>query len=156
MGKLAESFKGVIISGLDLIEQEINNCPEKLWEEMFGGDYYWDQICHAVGSVPLFLSLVGSKETVELPKGASGNLHQQANPGEPHGKQLVLDALKKSKDIAIAFFDNFDDADLLKEVNFFGITITTAGLFIFMASHIQYHVGACDAALRQNGAKAAM
>jgi uncharacterized damage-inducible protein DinB len=93
---------------------------------------------------------------VELPKGASGNLHSQADPNEPHGKELVLDALKKSRDVVVSFFDSFDDADLLKEVNFFGRTITMAQLFIITAAHIQYHVGACDAALRQNGAKAAM
>jgi hypothetical protein len=156
MGQLADIFKQAALGNLELLRKDIETATPEVWEKKFGGDYYWDQILHGVGSAGLFLSLLGAQGVPQAPQGASVNLRQEADPSKPHGKDIAIAYLEENIRFLNEFFENFDDAALSKPAHFFGRETTGGGILAFLATHLAYHVGACDIILRENGLPGAL
>jgi hypothetical protein len=156
MSKLADAFKQSALNNFGLLRKDIENCPDDIWEKKFGGDYYWDQMYHAIGSVGVFLNLLGVKGAPAIPEGASGNLRREADPSKPHGKKIALLLLEDTVKFLTEYFETLDDSVLLTPADFFGHKTTYGGIIAFCGVHLAYHVGACDMILRENGIQGAL
>ncbi|MDR2401257.1 MAG: DinB family protein [Deferribacteraceae bacterium] len=156
MGEFAKIFKDSVFNNIHLLKQDIENCSEEVWEKKFGGNYYWDQLLHAIGSAGLFLGILEVRGAPETPKSSSLNLRQDADPSKAHSKDVALAFLEETVTFLSNYFENLDDEVLLNPAEFFGQKTTYGGILSFLAVHLAYHVGACDVILRENGLEGAL
>ena len=133
-------------------------CPENIWFETYGGYPVWQQAFHAFACYDFFVR--GTDETPSpLYFGEKENdvIHFQAAP-KAVSKTEMKEAATRAKAKIDAFFDSFkDDAELYQKhaglSARIGVPFTILGLIATLSSHGFYHLGSCDAALRQNGLK---
>ena len=144
-----------INSQLALVEADIKNCPDNLWEEKCGGDPYWRQLYHLLCGMRVMLNFPeDAPPQFPLPEEA-GRL-QGAVITEPHGKDIILKFLEDTKNYLSDYFKRLNDNMLFAETDFYGRTLPLLAVLLISSGHILYHVGVCDAALREKGAKASM
>ncbi len=153
--KVTDVMAQTISSQFMLVEADIKNCPDKLWEEKCGGDPYWEQIYHVLAGVYVMLNFPGDPAPVFPLSGEAGRL-KGAVVTEPHGKEVMLKYLEETRQYLINYFKRLDDSMIFTEKDFFGRKLPLLAILAIVSSHILYHVGVCDAALRENGAEAAM
>ncbi|MDR2869013.1 MAG: hypothetical protein LBV04_01035 [Deferribacteraceae bacterium] len=161
MNNLKEQMRLGFQSCLPMIKVDIDNCPDALWEKKVGGDFYWQQVFHAISSTAGMLT-----ENVETPTFPIPNelTFLEQYPGMPyitdykgvHGKDLMYASLELTAKHIDTYFEKLDANDLFKMVDFFGTEMTLFNRLGATCSHIMYHVGALDAALRDHGAKGSM
>ena len=141
---------------LTLVEADIKNCPDSLWEEKCGGDPYWEQIYHVLCGMYLMLSFPDDPAPEFPLPGDAGKLNG-AVVNEPHGKEIVLQFLEDTKKHLSGYFKRLDDSMLYAvKKDFFGEKLPLLAILVIASGHILYHVGVCDAALREKGAKTSM
>lgn len=137
-----------------LLERYIDICPGEIWRETNGGWPVWQQIYHALAAIDFFVGRVGTPSDWPFDQ-ATGGLHVvsgQYLPGE-EAKKLAAEARTRAE----AYLAGLSDADLaaceprLSAV--FGSDVTHGAIVGMLASHTLYHVGSCDAALRDHGLK---
>ena len=137
----------------------IEVCPEDLWAEKFGGWPVWQQVYHALGSCQFWVLQDG--ETPEQgPYPPEVNMFQSIPDAAP-AKKDVLEYGARMKSRADAYLDALRDADLPGLNQGLTVRMKARGLPEFshsrtlamLSGHILYHLGACDAALRERGLK---
>jgi hypothetical protein len=140
--------------------QFIEVCPDDVWTKKFGGWPVWQQVYHALGTCQFFALKEG--ETPE----------QGLYPPEVHRFQSTPDAAPAKKDIqeyaarmkarADSYFTAMQDADLpgvnqslTSRLRAFGVQhdFTHSQTMAMLSGHLLYHLGSCDAALRDIGLK---
>jgi len=138
-----------------LLKQFIKVCPADLWQEKFGGWPVWQQVYHAIGAIDFF-TLGANLPSSESPlANAVGGLEVQ---GEKGLNQVEMETFaSKMEEKGKAFFNLLSD-DQLAQKNIplseaMGNETTNATALAMMAAHTLYHLGSCDAALRQRGLK---
>ena len=137
-----------------LLERYIDVCPDDIWNEKNGGWPVWQQLYHALTAIDFFVGQVGTPSDWPFDQ-ATGSLTVVS---EQH---LSREAAKKlageAKARADAYVAGLADADLaareprLSAV--FGSDVTHGAIVGMLVSHTLYHVGSCDAALRDHGLK---
>jgi hypothetical protein len=146
---------------LGALKKDIDNCPDALWEKKFGGDFYWQQVYHAIATTAELLSENMTLPEFPLPMNVS-NLEEYpgreyiTNYTGAHGKDLMHKSIEVVEKHIGAYFDTLNPDDLMKPIDFFGQQMPLYSKLGITISHIMYHVGALDAALRDHGAKASM
>ena len=140
---------------LALVEADITNCPDNLWDEKCGGDPYWEQLYHTLCGIYFTLNFPDDPAPTLPLSGDAGRLNG-ANISEPHGKEVVLKFLEDTKKYLSSYFKRLDDSMLYAEKEFYGQKLPLLAILAMASGHIMYHVGVCDAALREKGAKASM
>ena len=136
----------------------IEVCPEEIWAEKFGGWPVWQQIYHALG---LQFSTLQEGETPEpgLYPPEVGSFEEI--PDKAPAKKDVLAYAARMKAKADAYINALRDADL-PAVNqgltnrmqaYGGWKFSHAQTLTMLSGHMLYHLGPCDAALRQHGLK---
>lgn len=139
-----------------LYEKFLVLCPENIWEEKFGGWPVALQYYHALSATGMLISSINGKKA-ENPAPESGGLGDSLDhiPASALAKTYLVN-LKKAFQDTIA---TLTDADLLKingpVTQKFGRDVTVAETLELMACHMQYHLGACDGALRNSDLTAA-
>ncbi|MDR2884538.1 MAG: hypothetical protein LBV09_05470 [Deferribacteraceae bacterium] len=158
MARVTDIFRDSVLINLSLVDVVINNCSDELWEKKFGGDYYWAQVFHLIGGVSYFMGLVGQEGLPMIPEntGTDGILRKPSDPSLDHSKEKALAFNKEMMTAVAAAFDRLDDSTLFTPIDFYGNPTTHGGMYSLLAAHILYHIGACDAALRDNGLTAAI
>lgn len=155
MSKVAvESLKGTFSYSWSLLEKFIDVCPEDLWVKKFGGWPIWQNVYHAIGSIDFFVLQEGDKPTQAMFSHTVSSLSEVATGPVPTRQDLkaVMAELKKTAD---KYFDGLGDAQL-KDGNE-GLSQrmpspwTNAATCAMLAAHTMYHLGICDAALRERG-----
>ncbi len=139
---------------MDFIKQFIEVCPEEIWLKNFGGWPVWQQIFHTVGCIPFFTDkmagIQASEDDVKVCK-------LEVIGKQVKGREELLIMFGYMEKMAGEFFTSLNDAKLLEVCEPFlqktGKSVTYAGLLSLMASHNMYHLGSCDAALREAGLK---
>jgi len=143
-----------------LMAQFIEVCPDDVWAKKFGGWPVWQHVYHTLGCHQFFTLQEG-----EAPE-------QGLYPPEVHSFRSTPDAAPLKKDIqeygarmkakADAYLNALQDADL-PAVNQ-GLTARMKALGVprefshsqtlaTLSGHILYHLGTCDAVLRERGMK---
>lgn len=157
---MSKAFVDVLRFGsghaLQLCNKFLEICPEDIWRQKDGGWPVGQQFYHLLLASGKFLAGMG-ESGVENP--------------DPKGGQLSDDRTYcPSKDAARKFFNNIslginklldrlDDEELLQKNQQFsqmlGKEVNNAECLNLMVAHMLYHLGSCDAALRNAGLEGA-
>ena len=150
--KVAKAIeRAIIIDGLGSIEKNITGCPESVWDMKFGNDCYWQHIFHALASSFGLLPLAGAgMPELGIPV-EFARLKNTEDLKTPHTKEMMLDFRQKVLEHVNNYFKTLEDSKLFEEVDFYGHKIPLINKLLIASGHILYHVGICDAALRDNG-----
>ncbi len=152
---IVAALEGAMNNSYGLLTKFIEVCPDKVWNEVSGGWPVWQQVAHAAGVYALFAELPGEaplaspfdQEIGRLTKVAEGSCD----------KAIVVDYLERAKARADKYVAGLDDSKLLEKHAFFsqlkGADVPHVTVLGLLASHTMYHLGSCDAALRDNGLK---
>lgn len=131
-------------------------CPESVWTKRSGGWPVGRQFYHLCQAAGLFIAGLGG-EKAESANPKAGDLGEDRDycPSKEEAKELfnsVSQALNK-------LLDSLNDEDLLKNNPAFsqrlGKEVNNAECLNLMVSHMLYHLGSCDAALRGAGLEGA-
>ena len=131
-------------------------CPENIWHESFGGYPVWQQAFHAFACYDFFVRGLDEAPSPLYFGDKEGDvIHFQAAP-KVVSKAEMKEAAATAKSKIDAFFATFkDDAELYQKHEGLsariGVPFTILGLMVALSTHGFYHLGSCDAALRQNG-----
>ena len=143
-----------------LMVQFIEVCPEDIWAKTFGGWPVWQQVYHALGACQSFTLQDG--ETPE-----QGLYPQEVNsfqsiPDAAPLKKNVLEYAVRMKAKADAYLNALQDADLPRLNQSLTDRMKAKGIqhecshsqtLALLSGHLMYHLGSCDAALRERGLK---
>lgn len=135
-----------------LLTRFIEVCPEEIWQEKNGGWPVWQQIYHALTALDFFVGNVGTptewpfdEETGQLAHGASD---------KKLDRDVAIRLAGEAKARVETYLAALTDADLAtpepRLTAIFGADMPHAAIIGMLASHTLYHVGSCDAALRDH------
>lgn len=148
------ALKGPIDTSFDMLNQFIDVCPDDLWGEKNGGWLVWQQVYHSISAVDFFIAYDGEKEP-PLAKEEVADLAEVADAVV--SKEKIKAACAAARERLGRYLASITDDDLPKRNE--GVftrsqwEITHAGTLSFIAAHNLYHLGSCDAALRNRGLK---
>ncbi len=142
------SLKGPIDRSFGLLNQYIDVCPETVWAEKSGGWPIWQQVFHTLSAVKFFTGMDAGIPDLD-PEGL-----KQAS-AKTVSKDDVRKAMKAAQATVEKYVGSISDADLTKrnEPVFKAAEwdINHAFTLSMLAAHNLYHLGSCDAALRNHG-----
>ena len=152
MDAVIQCFKDDFERFWGLMEKQIDICPDEIWSKKAGGWIFWQQILHSIGCVELFVlpegessSLPFSREEVLLIK----------EPGQAVSKVEMLELAGRMKGLADAYIASTTaqtltspEAGISKRM---GRELTRQYAIIALIRHCCYHLGCCDATLREHG-----
>ena len=138
-----------------MLQQFIEVCPDDIWKKKFGGWPIWQQLYHGIGAVNFFILPPGAAfPEMPFPQNV-GSL--EVTPDTPADKAVLKACAVQLKTAADAYFASLTD-EMLGEKNEglsqrLNIPMTHATTAAMLTGHSLYHLGACDAALREQGLK---
>ena len=151
--EIVKALTGPVETSFALLEKFIDSCPDDLWAEKKGGWPLWQQIYHAIGAIDFFIEVPGETPPAPLAPAGVGSLTEVA--AEAVGKAEIKAALESAKGRVGKFLASLNDADLAKRNEpLFArakFEMTLAGTVSMLSAHALYHIGSCDAALRDRG-----
>jgi len=151
MKVVTESLKASFDRGWEFLNQIIEVCPDDVWNKKAGGYYFWQQLYHCFACADIFIMPKGG--ALENPDIALFKTELQSAMSKEEVKKFG----SKMKGKADAWIESLDDAALCEIHEGFsekrGSPVTNALAFTAMISHSSYHIGSCDAILRDNGQK---
>ena len=150
---ITESLAGGVQHAFALSNQFVDVCPEEVWGKTFGKWPVWQQLFHAYAAVDFFLrSADASPETSIFPDGV-GDL--KTTMDDAPAKLIIKDYFAQAQKRVNDYIATLDDAKLAQKHEGlsarFGRDVTHAANVALIASHTMYHLGCCDAALRESG-----
>lgn len=150
---IIECFKNDFDRFWGLFVKQINLCPKELWAKKTGGYIFWQQQLHIVACTFLFAQPQGpglksvpyKPEILMLSEAADFDLE----------KEELLRLAQEALSAAHEFMGRQTVATLtLKHelmTNLLGREMTNQTALIALIRHLCYHLGSCDAALRDEG-----
>ena len=150
---IAQSLEGNIKHTFNLLDQFLEVCPENIWGKKFGGWPVWQQVYHALSALDFFTrpqdAPEGPKPFGKEEANLSGIATSTANKAKLKTYAVEMQAQTH------AYIAGLDDADLARNneglATRMGRSITHASTLTLIAAHTLYHLGSCDAALREHG-----
>lgn len=151
---IINALQGPYNHAYGLLNQFMDACPENIWAETNGGWPVWQQVAHAVAVLNFFI--LEKEDDQFLPAPCDMNTLML----KEQGKTLVTKAamkqygatVKASVDAWLAKISDADLARLQERVSKrIGRDTPYAAIVSMLASHTNYHLGSCDAALRDHG-----
>lgn len=154
MSKTAtQSLEGNILHSFSLADQFLTTCPDEIWGKKFGGWPVWQQLFHAFSAVDFFLRAQEAAEEAPIFGPGVGELRDSTT--EVPSKVIVQEFIVKVQAKVRAYIEGLDDAALGKKneglSSRMGRDVTHAATLGLLAGHTLYHLGSCDAALREHG-----
>lgn len=135
-----------------LLEAYLDACPEEIWAEKNGGWPVWQQFLHAVMVLDFFTC--GEKTLLPAPA-TQEELMLSAQGREPADKAAVRAYMAAVKLRVDDWLAALDDAGLpVKNERLstaLGFPVDAMWILVMLSAHTQYHLGSCDAALRDHG-----
>jgi hypothetical protein len=155
---VTEALKAHFDMGWNLLTQIVDVCPEAVWTKKGGGYVFWQQLYHCFSAVNYFLlPKDGTAEPGPWGADVSGF---KAEPTVTPGKEDLKAYAAKMKAVVDTWVAALDDAALSQNHEGFsarrGAPMSNATTLAIMSGHSMYHVGSCDAILRDNGEKGVM
>ena len=136
-----------------LLSTFIDICPDTIWEEKNGGWPVWQQVAHALSAISFFAS--GADDAPIVPPCPVDVVQLKEQGTEPVSKAAMRAYAAQCKARAESYFARLQDAELVTEnaplSARIGFSLTHAATLGMMASHTLYHLGSCDAAMRDHG-----
>lgn len=141
---------------LALCGKFLDICPEEIWRKKAGGWPVGQQFYHMFKAASMFLASLGAAD-ISHPDPKAGDLMADRDycPSKEDAKKLYENVAAAITDIV----NSFTDTDLLKNNADFsrklGKDVNNAETLNLMTAHLLYHLGSCDAALRNEGLEGA-
>ena len=133
--------------------QQIEMCPQELWQSKNGGYYFWQEQVHVFYCVQLYALPEGQEEECFGMEKKALMLKEEAP--SPLSKQEVLEIAGKMKAMANVFLGRMTQADFMRPnpalTRYAGKERPNVAALIAMVRHYSYHIGSCDAMLRSHG-----
>ena len=137
----------------NLLVKQIEVCPDELWTEKVGGYVYWQQLFHVFASTEIFALPDGQASMQTLCPPEIAMLSKQ--PEMHLSKEQLKDFAAKMKILADSFFDSMSVDKLTLEHATMSKRMkapkTNQNALMGLIRHANYHLGCCDAILRQHG-----
>lgn len=150
---ITQSLEGNVLHAFGLVNEFIKVCPDNIWGEPYGRWPVWQQLYHCFAAIDFFLRPKDAPESAGPVPGPIGDLAEVAE--ETPARQLIKDFIEKAQARSREYMAGLDDAALAARNEGLsarmGRDVTHAATVALLASHTMYHLGSCDAALRQNG-----
>ena len=139
-------------SAFALLERFIDICPEDIWQEKNGGWPVWQQVYHALTVMDFFVGDVGTPSQWPFDE-ATGQLAcvSEQNLSKADASRLAAEAKARVEVYLAARTDEELAQPEPRLTAIFGADMPHAAIIGMLASHTLYHVGSCDAALRDHG-----
>lgn len=152
-GIIVQSLEGNIRHAFNLLDKFVEVCPEDLWAQKFGGWPVWQQVYHALSALDFFIRPLDAPE--EAPPFGEKEAGLDISAAAAAGKAQLKAYAQKMYQQADAYIASLDDAALAQShtglAARLGMPSTHADALCLMAAHTLYHLGGCDAALRERG-----
>lgn len=130
-------------------EKFLEICSDEAWKEKTGGWSLAQQFYHGLVATDMLLSSI-TGTTVPNPNPEAGQI--LAKPDVLPTREQAAEFFGNIKIAAQSMFDNLQDETLLEKnedvSKKFGREITNAVVLELIPCHLLYHLGSCDAALR--------
>ena len=148
--KLVNSLRNQFFLSFSMLEKIIEICPDGLWNKKVSGFIFWQQLLHTFAGIHCWLR---EEKPEIIPVFATFN-GKNIYPEFENDPEIMLTKadLKtlcdEAKETAEKWFKGKDDDWLQKPMfnNFTNFDNTTGQL-----RHIMYHIGHCEAILREHG-----
>lgn len=149
--KFTQNYKDALFLSFGHYEKFLAICSDVLWKTKAGGWTLAQQYYHGLVAANMLLASISGK-AVENPNPEAGLIMEKPDV-VPEKAQAAL-FLANIKLAATALFENLTDEQLLLKnegiSSKFGRDITNALVLELIAVHMSYHLGSCDAELRNN------
>ena len=143
-----------------MLVQFVNECPDEVWKQTFGGFPVWQQAFHVFACYDFFARGADAAPTALLFGAEEGAVVKFATSPAAPDKQAMLQAAAQGKQLLDTCIASLDDAALAAKHEGlsarFGAPKTNLEMLTFVVGHGFYHLGACDSALRAAGLKGIM
>lgn len=137
-----------------LLKKFIEICPDDIWQQKSGGWPVWQQVYHTVIATDFFISS-SNQEAITLPLDEETASLSTNTPKKAICRAEMLKLAEIMQARAEKYFNGLQDNMLAKKDEALsagmGAEATNAMAVSMLAGHIFYHLGSCDAALRDNG-----
>ena len=137
----------------NLLTQLIDTCPDKVWNETRGGWPFWQQVAHVL-AVLNFFTLAENEEPLPAPCDMA-TLMLKVQGSCVISKDAMRDYAEAVRVTVDGWLDGLSDGELAKVHTVLskkiGRDVAFGAAIAMLASHTCYHIGSCDAALRDNG-----
>lgn len=150
---IVETQRGSFDFAFSLLRRFMDVCPDAIWNEKFGGWPIWQQVYHALNAVDFFIAAPDAEPVKGLVSPDVGSLKVQgATPVSKADMKAFADMVKAAAD---GYMTALTDADMTTPAagasKRMGRETRHAAIMALMVGHLLYHLGSCDAALRENG-----
>ena len=137
-----------------LLAQFMDTCPENIWEETNGGWPVWQQVAHALAVLNFFI--LEKEDDQFLPAPCDINTLMLKEQGKSPVTRAAMKQYGATVKAAVdGWLANISDAELThlqaRLSKRIGRDMPYAAVVSMLASHTNYHLGSCDAALRDHG-----
>ena len=152
---IVQNQRGSFEFAFSLMMQFVEVCPDATWNRNFGGWPIWQQVYHTLSAVDFFIASPGAEPVRGL---VAPEVSSLKTVGE---KPVTKDEMKafasQVKAAADAYMDALTDVQLTEKAEGASTRMRRetlhATVVTLMSGHILYHLGTCDAALREQGLK---
>lgn len=150
---IVENQRGSFDFAFSLLLRYIDVCPDAIWNGKFGGWPVWQQVYHALFAVDFFISAPGAEPVKGLVAPEVGSLKIQGDtPVDKAAMKTFAGLIKAAADAYISALTDADMATVAEgATKRMGRETSHAAVMALLIGHILYHLGSCDAALRENG-----
>lgn len=152
---IVSALKAPIDQSFGMVKQYIEVCPENIWVETSGGWPVWQQMYHLITAVAFFTAGPDDTPAATLVEEKYCGLQECAPSTIAVTREDMQSALAQALQDIDALVAGLDDDDLTERnegvYQRIGMEMSMAGTLVLLASHTLYHLGSCDAALRNHG-----
>ena len=146
-------FKSEFDRFFDMLGKQISICPDDLWNKKVGGYVFWQHLLHVIAIVELYALPEGQPSAQTLYERDVVMLSSTAQ--RVMSKEEMQSLAASMKKLAHTFIDAQSVSTLtdknVRMSNAMGKELTNQHALIGLIRHACYHLGCCDAALRDNG-----
>ena len=137
-----------------LMSQFIDICPEEIWAETNGGWPVWQQVAHTIAVLNFFI--LEKDDDIFVPAPAELGVLMLKEQGQQVVSKEAMKAygaeVKAAVDARLATLADADLTGIQQRVSKkIGRDLSYGAVVVMLASHTTYHLGSCDAALRDHG-----
>ena len=137
---------------LGMITAMIDACPDALWKRKAGGFVFWQQLLHAVSTAAFFAGEGYAAPAVHQPPDV---IQLKIAPSQDMSKAELKEYVTAVSQAVAAYCDALTKERLHARhetlSSYFGREITVRDSLLKLLWHTAYHLGCCDALLREEG-----
>lgn len=142
-------YQECLLMAFEHYEKFLEICGDDAWKEKAGGWTLAQQYYHGLNAANMFINSVCGKSAPN-PNPEAGQI--LAKPNVLPSKEQAAEFFANIKISCQGMFENLQDDSLLKKNEMvsqkFGRDVSNAVVLELLANHLLYHLGSCDAALR--------